>query len=534
MGNEWESNPQPEADRPSEQPPYSYTSQPDQNGQQPPDNAPYNNPNFFQPPEDLDKRIDDIKRIVSQGANEAQQRLRRVVDRASEYWQQAQTTQTPRHSTNVEEFRLRQLVNAWSNENWRVTHDLGTYMDIVSQYTDEIWSITLQTRWETRGMDIVSEPYEGQAVSIPQPLLPIWDYTLPEVVGLKPPQTRTRLEHMEEIVSCTNCNGTGHVLCSTCSGRGWVVCPECKGRTKKRCTTCRGRGYVADWAKQEKKPFFRRQADNVTSSIGGKVFDLFDNIRQQGVPIPNPADSDPASKGPTIPCPDCVNGEVVCSCGNGKRVCPDCQGARNSLCSACSGTGKLVRHREIIREFNLTTQTRLIGEHAIPAQQLAKASGELIYNAEISESLLPDVPPERVPLDVWRTMVEMVHTEQQAMRRPGTSPQAGARPTLQVIEMVRVPYTKLQYRYSGQEYVLYIYDGEGNEKFFADRYPARWDRIERLVKAISNDLTTSIQAPPPNNGGSYRVPVEVPPYSITEEEGREERDNEKRSTDELQ
>ncbi|HEY7418330.1 MAG TPA: hypothetical protein VH593_24325, partial [Ktedonobacteraceae bacterium] len=499
MGNEWETNSQPEADQPSEQPPhsyasqpdqnadqspeqpphsytsqpdqnvdqpseqppYSYTSQPDQNAEQPPTNTPYVNPNFFQQ-EDLDKRIEDIRRIVSQGANEAQQRLRRVVDRANEYWQQAQTTQSPRHSANVEEYRLRQLVNAWSNENWRVTHDLGTYMDIVSQYTDEIWSITLQTRWETRGLDIISEPYEGQAVSMPKPLLPIWDYTLPEVVGLKPPQTRTRLENMEEIVSCTNCNGTGHVLCSTCSGRGWIVCPECKGRTKRRCTTCRGRGYVSDWAKQEKKPFFRKQAENVASSIGGKVFDLFDNIRQQGVPIPNPADSDPATKGPTIPCPDCVNGEVDCSCGNGKRVCPDCQGARNSLCSACSGTGKLVRHREIVREFNLGTQTRLIGEQVIPAQQLAKASGELIYNVEVSsEPLFADVPPERVPLDVWRTTVDMVNTEQQSMKKPGTSSQTGSRPTLQVIELVRVPFTKLQYRFNDQDYVLYIYDGEG-------------------------------------------------------------------------
>ncbi len=517
MGNEWEPNSQPEADQPEPRP-YSYTGQRNQGPNQP--RSSYN-PNFFPPPEDLDKRIEDIRRIVTQGANEAQQRLKRVMDRANEYWQQAQGTPSPRHSSNVEEYRLRQLVNGWSNENWRVTRDLGSYMDIVSQYTDEIWGITLQTRWETRKMDIVSEPYNGRTLGTPQPLLPVWDYTLSDVVGLKPPQTRTRLEKMDEIVSCTNCNGTGHVLCNTCTGRGWIVCPDCKGRTKKRCATCRGRGYVADWARQEKKPFFRKQAENMASSVGGKVSDLFDNIRRQGVPIPNPVDSNPATKGPTVPCPDCINGEVDCTCGNGKRVCPDCQGARTSLCSACGGTSKLVRHREIVRQFDLRTQSSFIGEHAIPAQQLARAAGELIYNAEVNEPLLPDVPPDRVPLDVWRTTVELVNAEQQSAEKPGADPQAGSRPTLQVVELVRIPFTKLQYRYADQEYVLYTYDSEGYEKFYAERYPARWDRIERLVKAISNDLMAPTQAPPTNNAGGYRVPVEVPPYSITEEEEKE-------------
>ncbi|HYU75746.1 MAG TPA: hypothetical protein VEL31_23995, partial [Ktedonobacteraceae bacterium] len=96
--------------------------------------------------------------------------------------------------------------------------------------------------------------------------------------------------------------------------------------------------------------------------------------------------------------------------------------------------------------------------------------------------------------------------------------------TLQVIELVRITYTGVQYRYNNQDYALYIYDGEGREKFYSDRYPARWDRIERLVKAISNDLLTPAQREAQQNqqdnqsSGPYRVPIEVPPYSITEED----------------
>src|SRR5579884_3245089 len=149
--------------------------------------------------DDIDKRIEEIKRVVLQGASEAQQRIKRVVDKASDYWQQAQATPTPRQPTSVEEQRIRQLTNLWSNENWRVARELGTYMDLISWGNDEVWQITLETRWETRSMEIVSEPYTGRMTSVPKPLLPVWDYELPPVVGLKAPMTRTRLEGLDEI-----------------------------------------------------------------------------------------------------------------------------------------------------------------------------------------------------------------------------------------------------------------------------------------------------------------------------------------------
>jgi len=490
MGEEWE------------QDPHSASGQPNQ--------------------DEIDKRLEDIKRKVTKGAGEAQERIKRVFNKAGNYWQNAQTTLTPHQPTSVEEQRIRQLADTWSTENWRVTRDLGTYMEAISWSTGEVWELTLETRWETRNMEVVSESYTGSTsatASLRQPLLPVWDYDLPAVTGLKAPQTRTRIDGLDETVACTACNGTGHVLCSNCNGRGWVVCPDCKGRTKKRCSTCRGRGYVADWTPGEKKPFFKRKADDMANVIGNKVSDVFDGIRQQGVPIPNPVDVDPASKGATIPCPECVSGEVDCSCGNGKRVCANCQGARTSLCSGCTGTGKLVRHREIARRFELRTQTRFLGECPIPPSHLLKANGDLAYSTEVNEPLHSEAPPERVPIDVWHSTVELVQAEGQVQEKPGIDPQSRPRPSLQVVELVRIPYTKVQYRYAEQDYVLYIYDSEGKEKFYTDRYPARWDRVERLFKAISTDLLAPAQSETPKDpGSSYRVPVEVPPYSISEED----------------
>ncbi len=510
MSDEWEQGPGYTAERPDAN---GQNNQSNQNNQ--------DNPN--QSKGDIDLRLEDIKRTVIQGASEAQVRLKRVVSKANEYIQQAQTapTMTPRTPTSVEEQRIRQLANMWSNENWRVARELGTYMDVVSWSTDEVWEVTLQTRWETRSLETISEPYTGTAMGRPKPLLPVWDYELPVVTGLKAPASRTQLEGLDEVVACTSCNGTGHALCETCAGRGWYVCPDCKGRTKMRCNTCRGRGYIADWAQEGKKPFFKRQAENFSTSVNERVADVFDGIRNQGVPIPNPVDTDPANKGKTVPCPDCVNGEVDCTCGNGKRVCETCQGAKTTFCVNCNGTGKIVRHREIARQFDLRVQNKVVGTSAIPERRLASANGELVYSAELQETLYPDAAPEGVPMDVWRTAVDMARAESVNSEKTGRdTPLSSTRASLQVLELVRIPYTKVDYRYGNQDYTFYVYDGEGQEKFYSDRYPARWDRIERLVRAISTDLLTTgpEESKPGSQASGYRVPVEVPPYTITEDD----------------
>src|SRR6266700_6878968 len=151
--------------------------------------------------DDIDKRIEDIRRVVVQGASEAQQRIKRVVDKANEYWQQTQAPPpAPRQSSSIEEQRLRQLANTWSGGNWRVARDLGTYMDVVSWSSDEVWEATLQTRWDTRQMEMVTEPYAGRQPAKLQPLLPVWDYQLAAVTGLRAPTTRMRVDGLDEVL----------------------------------------------------------------------------------------------------------------------------------------------------------------------------------------------------------------------------------------------------------------------------------------------------------------------------------------------
>jgi len=103
------------------------------------------------------------------------------------------------------------------------------------------------------------------------------------------------------------------------------------------------------------------------------------------MPIPNPIDVDPASKGRTIPCPDCVNGEVECTCGTGKRVCTNCKGAKTELCVHCGGTGKVARHYEIVRRFDLREQRQLVGTNVIPEQQINERRAKAIKMGEVTE-----------------------------------------------------------------------------------------------------------------------------------------------------
>ena len=137
-----------------------------------------------------------------------------------------------------------------------------------------------------------------------------------------------------------------------------------------------------------------------------------------------------------------------------------------------------------------------------------------------SVCLHPDAAPEGVPMDVWQASVALAQEESANQEKHGVeTPLGGTRSTLQVLELVRIPYTRVDYRYGDQDYTFFVYDSNGQEKFHADRYPARWDRIERLVRAISVDLMTPAQQDAPNRPApGYRVPIEVPPYTITEDE----------------
>jgi tetratricopeptide (TPR) repeat protein len=267
--------------------------------------------------DDLDKRIEEIRRKVLETTTQDQLRIKRVVYKAGEFWQQTNTSLEPHHASSVEEEHIRHLANMWSLANWQLARDLGTYMDLVSWSEEEAWEIRLQT------------------------------------------------------------------------------------------------------------------------------------------------------------------------------------------------------------SLDLAFQTRIVGSGAIPLQHLANATGDVVYRTEMNETLHTDTVPDGVPMEVWHAAIQLAKTFNP--KEPTNDQREPSRPNLLVLELKRIRYTKVGYRYGDQDYTFYSYDVKGHKKFYADRYPARWDRIESLVRFITADLMTpALDNSQPGTSGDqirgYRVPMEKPPYSITEED----------------
>src|SRR5258708_36732834 len=106
-------------------------------------------------------------------------------------------------------------------------------------------------------------------------------------------------------------------------------------------------------------------------------------------------------------------------------------------------------------------------------------------------------------MDVWSAAVQLTQMANESPNATGAhaaNPKSQTRASLQVLELVRIPYIKVDYRYGDQDYTFFTYDVEGKEKFYADPYPARWDRIERLVRFISTDLMSPSQEIFESNG----------------------------------
>jgi hypothetical protein len=472
--------------------------------------------------DELRKSLEDMRRVMQENFAQTGQRLRRVLERAGQIWEESAVPRTHRPPTTQEEAYLRVLINRWVAQEPLVARDVGEAADLLAWTESAVWDIVVRTRWEARTIEERTEPYKGQRMATPAPRRSVWAYELPDVPDLETPVERHPLTDQDELQSCLICNGTGRAPCQECGGKGWIVCPQCAGRTRLRCQRCMGRGYVADWAEQphERKSFWQQQVERFAGQVGDQVTAAADALRKQyGVPIPPlpiGREADPALYGRTVPCPDCLNGEVDCTCGNGKRVCPACHGSKGQPCATCAGTGQIVRHVVLTRQFEVETLVSPIGgQSSVPEARLARAVGETVYTGELGDELTASAP-EGVARELW---TEALRTAAAARERED----GRRRISRQMIELRRVPITRIDYRYGGEGYTLFAFGARGQEHFYAERFPPLWKRIERFVRGISREFTAPVRSPQENvETGSYRVPV----VRIFEEEAEQRRQTE--------
>ncbi len=453
--------------------------------------------------DELERQARETIRLFRDSMGDLGERVRQVIDRASELWEASSGIDPDstgiRNLAPANELRARELARRWVARDFLVDPELPNGMRTRALYETAVWRVELSERGETRTLGESSAPWTGTPPPPPSPVLPVWDYSFPATPEITSGERSERLAGTEMAGACLVCNGTGHRDCAHCQGKGFTRCPECRGRARVTCRRCHGRGRIADAAAERKaraaKSYFQVRAERLATDAAGKLADFSERLRQDyGVPLPPSAQWAPTApaSGETIPCPDCVDGTVACSCKTGKLVCATCKGSGYAPCAACDGSARVIRYREVVRRFD----TRTISREVMPAKaeeagwltsaMLRRAAEEAVWEGELDE--VTDEAPLGVPAGVWA----VARTLASGAADGETSESGADDPERHVIgrrlQLTCIPMTHVEYSFDGRAFDFTSVGRSGSERFWADAFPARWTRVGRFFKAVVRDL----------------------------------------------
>ena len=497
--------------------------------------------------DELERQARETVDMIRENVGDLGSRVRLALDRAAALWDQA--APDPRSAADeppvapADEQRARALARRWTTIDFLVEPDLADALRATAVHDAAIWRVELRERGETRSFAETTEPYRGTRPPVPGPQLPAWDYTFATVPEIESGERRERLEGGGLLAACLTCNGTGHRQCAACEGHGFVQCPICHGRARTTCKRCRGRGRIADERAERRaraeKSYMQVRAERLAADATDRIADLAERLRQEyGVPLPPAAQWMPTApaSGETIPCPDCTDGTIACSCGNGKRVCEVCQGSTYTACPACAETGRVIRYRELVRRFDTRIVERTLPVDGIEISHwitepaaLRRVAGEPLWEGRL-DALDADAPAQ-VPASVWAAALDLANedTRQGAQALASQTAGEGAegdmarRVISRRMRLVRVPLTYVAYTYGGHPFAFTAVGQAGAERFWAQDFPPRWSRVSRFVKALARDLGEGPQRPARPGGeistlDAYRARREAQPVHIVIEE----------------
>ncbi len=469
--------------------------------------------------DDLERQARETMRVIRESAGELGTRVRQVLDHAATLWNQAgpgAPTTNDRTSaiSSAHELRARALARRWRTIDFLVDPELPDGMVVGAIADAAAWRVELRERGETRILAEATEPYQGDRPVVLMPTLPVWDYSFPAVPEIAAGERRERLADSGMIGACLACNGTGHQACRHCDGKGFVECPTCHGRARVMCRRCRGRGRIADPQAERQarasKSYLQVHAERIATDAAGRLADLSERLRQEyGVPLPPSTDWMPTApaSGETIPCPDCIDGKVACSCGNGKLVCDVCRGSGHAACASCGGSGRVVRFREVVRRFDTRHSSKVIPAdgiaiaHLVDVPALRRATGDVAWEGSVEQldERLDAGAPAQVPGPVWRAAQELAreHVAREAAGEARDAAQAtggeakakGERRVLsRQMRITRIPLTHVEYTFAGYPFSFLAVGYSGTERFWAETFPPRWSRVGRFFRAVMRDL----------------------------------------------
>ncbi|HEY7835050.1 MAG TPA: hypothetical protein VIG30_15855 [Ktedonobacterales bacterium] len=461
--------------------------------------------------DDLERQAREAIAQIRERVGEFGGRVRRVIERAGSHWEASAAVPDGGQLPVAAGELARTLARRWADIDFLVDPELAAGLTVQALDVGAIWRAEVRERGETRTLDERIDSYRGTQAPDDQPALPVWDYNFPLTPEIESGERRERVPGAGGVQACERCGGTGQRDCAACAGAGTEVCPRCQGRGQLTCARCRGSGRIA--ASNGERPLLQDaahlhlHAERLLHEASERVSFLRDRLQNSGQPVQSARPLPVAGDAATIPCPDCDHGQVACDCDHGRRACAICGGSGQAECARCKGSGRVVRHREVVRRFD----TR-IGRRALPSEDpaaswvpedvLARGAVEPVWEGPLDSA--PHAPrPETVPAQTWNAALAFA-----AIHHEATAPSDGTADARRVIArrlaLVRLPLTRIAYTYADKPYVFVAFGREGAERFWAERFPHRWSRVGRFLRAIARDLgePAAGSQPPPGRVSS--------------------------------
>jgi hypothetical protein len=388
------------------------------------------------------------------------------------------------------EARARALARRWKNVDFLVDADLPESMRVLALLESGLWRIEDRERTEARTLTEAIEPFRGASPTATEPSRSVWDYTFASVDEIDSGERRERLPDSGIIDACPSCAGAMRVTCADCRGEGHTQCDVCYGGATLPCKRCRGRGYIAASASERlASAFLQGELERLSYDAAMRAADLSERLRREyGIPLPPSVHWAPgvavASDAPV--CPECDHGRVACVCDHGRLVCETCIGQGSVNCPVCAGSGKVVRYRDAVRRFETSIHSETLPFagatllDGLSEESVRRAPGEIVWEGAIEETR--GSAPEGVSEEVWQAARDLIQ------RTPASgAPNDERRVISRRIRLSKVPVTRVEYAFSGEDYSFVAVGRSGEERFRADRFPPRWSRVQRFLSALTHD-----------------------------------------------
>jgi hypothetical protein len=447
-------------------------------------------------PEELERQAREtvarIKESLGGFGSRVRDAAKEAAKGATDRWKDASPSAPAASAVDaLAEARARALARRWKSVDFLVDPDLPEGMRVLAVEESGLWRIEDRERAEARTLTEAVEPFRGGSPPAPQPVRSPWDYTLAPGDEIESGERRERLPDSGVIAACPACAGAMRVTCADCQGSGHTQCDVCYGRATLPCKRCRGRGYIAASASERlASAFLQGELERLSYDAAMRAADLSERLRREyGIPLPPSIHWAPgvtvASDAPV--CPECDHGRVSCVCDHGRLVCETCVGQGTVECSVCAGSGKVVRYRDVVRRFETAlhietlpfTGATLLG--GLSETAVRRAPGEVIWEGGVEDA--QGSAPDEIPEEVWQAARVLIQRTP-----PSAAPQANGRHVIsRRIRFSKVPVTHVEYAFAGEDYSFVAVGRVGEERFWADRFPHRWSRVQRFITALTRD-----------------------------------------------